>query len=74
MRSVTTALFVTLDTFCFRSVQINVAKIDPQTGVVPANAPHDTFALAGFLRRLGQSDNALATLSSQKDAEAQLTV
>ncbi|KAG5184851.1 ribosomal protein S21e [Tribonema minus] len=54
------------------SVQINVAKIDPQTGV--ATGAHEVFALAGFLRRLGQSDNALAALSSQKDAEAQIAV
>jgi Ribosomal protein S21e len=49
-----------------------VAKIDPQTGV--ATGAHDVFAMAGFLRRLGQSDSALAQLSQQKDAAAQLAV
>mmetsp|Transcript_5395 Transcript_5395/g.8139 ORF Transcript_5395/g.8139 Transcript_5395/m.8139 type:complete len:84 (-) Transcript_5395:37-288(-) len=47
------------------SVQINVANVDHQTGLM--NGTHEVFALAGFIRNLGEADEALKTLSYKKD-------
>ncbi|KAK4530251.1 hypothetical protein CCYA_CCYA03G1108 [Cyanidiococcus yangmingshanensis] len=49
------------------SVQINVAKVDPDTGcAVPGE--HLTIALTGSLRRMGLSDQAVYKLVKERGA------
>lgn len=49
------------------SVQINVATVDPATGV--ATGEHQSYALAGYIRFKSEADMALTTLV--KEAESQ---
>ena len=46
------------------SVQINVAKLDPKTGLHSGES--ETFALSGYVRRMGESDSALNELVKKK--------
>jgi small subunit ribosomal protein S21e len=48
------------------SVQINVANIDPVTGL--ATGESSSYVLAGFLRFKAEGDMALTTLAEAKDA------
>ncbi|KAK4535091.1 hypothetical protein CDCA_CDCA03G1116 [Cyanidium caldarium] len=49
------------------SVQINAAKVDPETGrAVPGE--HVTIALAGYPRRKGLSDQAVYRLLKERGA------
>ncbi|CAM9492492.1 unnamed protein product, partial [Heterosigma akashiwo] len=50
------------------SIQINVGKIDPNTGLFVNE--YDVFAMSGFIRRKGEGDHALTELVKQKDAQA----
>mmetsp|Transcript_7419 Transcript_7419/g.28121 ORF Transcript_7419/g.28121 Transcript_7419/m.28121 type:complete len:83 (-) Transcript_7419:191-439(-) len=50
------------------SVQINVAVVDPTTGV--STGESEAFALCGYIRDKGESDMALTELVRQKDEEA----
>lgn len=54
-----------------RVLQINVAKVD-ESGTVTGTP--DVYALAGFLRRLGQADEALTDLVQKKDSQVQVPV
>jgi hypothetical protein len=49
-------------------VQVNAVQVDPVTG--KATGETHTFALAGFLRRVGEADEALFALAQKAD-EAQ---
>ncbi|EEC43788.1 predicted protein [Phaeodactylum tricornutum CCAP 1055/1] len=49
------------------SVQINVANVDPVTGVATGDAT--PYALVGFLRFKSEGDMALTSLVQKKDAE-----
>jgi small subunit ribosomal protein S21e len=48
------------------SVQINVANVDPVTGLATGDAT--PFALAGYIRFKSEGDMALAELVKSKDA------
>jgi small subunit ribosomal protein S21e len=48
------------------SVQINVANVDPVTGITTGD--QKTFCLAGFIRFKSESDMALTSLVSKADA------
>lgn len=48
------------------SVQINVANVDPQTGL--ATGESNAFALSGYLRFRSEGDLALAELVKRSDA------
>ena len=48
------------------SVQINVANVDPETGL--ATGESSAFALCGYLRFRSEADMALSTLVSRNDA------
>ena len=48
------------------SVQINVANVDPQTGL--ATGESSAFALSGYLRFRSEGDLALAELVKRSDA------
>mmetsp|Transcript_18391 Transcript_18391/g.56171 ORF Transcript_18391/g.56171 Transcript_18391/m.56171 type:complete len:83 (-) Transcript_18391:61-309(-) len=50
------------------SVQVNVAIVDPATGV--STGESETIALCGYIRDKGESDMALTELVRQKDEEA----
>mmetsp|Transcript_26132 Transcript_26132/g.34335 ORF Transcript_26132/g.34335 Transcript_26132/m.34335 type:complete len:82 (+) Transcript_26132:90-335(+) len=47
------------------SIQINVGKIDPTTGLYVNE--YDVFALTGYIRGKGEGDHALTELVKQKD-------
>jgi small subunit ribosomal protein S21e len=49
------------------SVQINVANVDPVTGV--ATGDFTPYALAGYIRFKSEGDMALTTLVREKDAQ-----
>lgn len=49
------------------SVQINVANVDPVTGV--ATGESTPYCLAGYIRFKCESDMALTALSQKKDVE-----
>jgi len=49
------------------SVQVNVANVDPVTGI--ASKESTTFALSGFVRFHSMSDEALADLVAKNDAQ-----
>jgi small subunit ribosomal protein S21e len=51
----------------FGSVQINIANIDPNTGV--STKSYSTFALSGFIRGHGEADEALAQLVKRNDTK-----
>jgi small subunit ribosomal protein S21e len=48
------------------SVQINVANVDPETGLATGEAT--TFALSGYIRNKSEGDMALTTLVVANDA------
>lgn len=48
------------------SVQINVANVDPITGVYTGD--YKAFALAGYIRAKSEGDEALTTLVQKSDA------
>jgi len=48
------------------SVQINVANVDPVTGVYTGD--YKAFALAGYIRAKSEGDEALTTLVQKNDA------
>jgi len=48
------------------SVQINVANVDPVTGVMTGD--HKTFCLAGYIRFKSEGDMALTDLVQKSDA------
>jgi small subunit ribosomal protein S21e len=48
------------------SVQINVANVDPITGVYTGD--YKAFALAGYIRAKSEGDEALTTLVQKNDA------
>jgi small subunit ribosomal protein S21e len=48
------------------SVQINVANIDPVTGVYTGECT--TFALAGYIRNKSEGDEALTALVAKSDS------
>jgi len=48
------------------SVQINVANVDPVTGLYTGD--YKAFALAGYIRAKSEGDEALATLVQKSDA------
>ncbi|CAM9542117.1 unnamed protein product [Discosporangium mesarthrocarpum] len=50
------------------AAQINVGKLDPDTGVFTGES--DVYALAGYLRRKGEADEALTCLVAKKDEAA----
>lgn len=50
------------------SVQINVANVDPVTGVMTGDS--NVYCLAGYIRFKSEGDMALTTLVRAKDAEA----
>mmetsp|Transcript_24755 Transcript_24755/g.25385 ORF Transcript_24755/g.25385 Transcript_24755/m.25385 type:complete len:80 (+) Transcript_24755:87-326(+) len=50
----------------FGSVQINVANVDPVTGV--STKTNTTYALSGFVRQHGEGDEALTSLVAKNDA------
>jgi small subunit ribosomal protein S21e len=53
------------------SVQINVARVDPDTGrAIPGE--HLTIALTGSLRRMGLSDQAVHKLVKERGALSDL--
>ena len=45
------------------SVQINVGKVDPASGMYTSQ--YDTFALSGFIRSRGEGDHALTSLAAK---------
>jgi len=47
-------------------VQINIANIDPTTGV--SNKTHSTFGICGFIRGHAEGDEAIAALVKKADA------
>uniref|UniRef100_A0A7S1UVR1 40S ribosomal protein S21 n=1 Tax=Grammatophora oceanica TaxID=210454 RepID=A0A7S1UVR1_9STRA len=49
------------------SVQINVANVDPVTGI--ATGDYTPYCLCGYLRFKSEGDMALTTLITKKDAE-----
>mmetsp|Transcript_24839 Transcript_24839/g.22553 ORF Transcript_24839/g.22553 Transcript_24839/m.22553 type:complete len:81 (+) Transcript_24839:66-308(+) len=51
----------------FGAVQINVANIDPVTGVYTKT--NTTFALSGFIRAQADADEALTALIKQADSK-----
>eukprot|EP01031_Cornospumella_fuschlensis_P025025 gene25025-30229_t len=53
----------------FGAVQVNVADIDPVTGVYTKS--YKTFALSGFIRGHSEGDEALTALVRKSDAGAQ---
>eukprot|EP00953_Heterococcus_sp_UTEX-ZZ885_P000890 998-Heterococcus_DN1.PRE.3 len=62
-----TSLSAALTNTIHADCRINVAKVDPQTGTVTGTP--DVYAMAGFLRRLGQADGALHSLAQKKDSQ-----
>eukprot|EP00341_Mesodinium_pulex_P003877 CAMPEP_0116899160 /NCGR_PEP_ID=MMETSP0467-20121206/7779_1 /TAXON_ID=283647 /ORGANISM="Mesodinium pulex, Strain SPMC105" /LENGTH=82 /DNA_ID=CAMNT_0004571803 /DNA_START=52 /DNA_END=300 /DNA_ORIENTATION=- len=52
----------------FGAVQINVADIDPVTGV--STKTSKTYALCGFVRQHGEGDEALTALTAKADSAA----
>lgn len=46
-------------------MQINIAKVDPDTGVMIPGA-FDTIAICGYVRRKGLGDEAFYRLSKDK--------
>ena len=50
------------------AIQVNLANIDPVTGLY--NKSYTTFALCGFLRQRGESDEALTELA-RKDGKSE---
>ncbi len=50
------------------SVQINVANVDPETGL--ATGDNTTFALCGYLRFHSEADMALTDLVRKNDAKS----
>jgi small subunit ribosomal protein S21e len=53
------------------STQVNVANVDPVTGV--ATGDSSAYCLAGYLRFKSEGDMALTALVHKKDQEALLT-
>eukprot|EP00607_Mallomonas_marina_P007452 CAMPEP_0182416362 /NCGR_PEP_ID=MMETSP1167-20130531/641_1 /TAXON_ID=2988 /ORGANISM="Mallomonas Sp, Strain CCMP3275" /LENGTH=85 /DNA_ID=CAMNT_0024589055 /DNA_START=80 /DNA_END=337 /DNA_ORIENTATION=+ len=51
----------------FGAAQINVAKIDPQTGLYTKS--YDTYAISGVVRSRSEGDDALIQLVRKQDAE-----
>ncbi len=51
----------------FGSVQINIANIDPNTGV--STKSYSTLALSGFIRGHGEADEALSQLVKRNDTK-----
>lgn len=49
------------------SVQINVANVDPVTGLATGDAT--SYCLAGYIRFKSESDMALTSLVQKKDSE-----
>ena len=49
------------------SVQINVANVDPVTGI--ATGDYTPYCLAGYIRFKSEGDMALTALVEKKDAE-----
>ncbi|XP_071964583.1 small ribosomal subunit protein eS21-like [Antedon mediterranea] len=45
------------------SVQINIAEVDPTTGMYTGT--FKTYALCGAIRRMGESDDSLVRLSKE---------
>ncbi|XP_072170307.1 small ribosomal subunit protein eS21-like [Diadema setosum] len=45
------------------SIQINVAEVDPQTGIYTRN--FKTYAICGAIRGMGESDDSLNRLSQR---------
>mmetsp|Transcript_9096 Transcript_9096/g.13691 ORF Transcript_9096/g.13691 Transcript_9096/m.13691 type:complete len:86 (+) Transcript_9096:91-348(+) len=54
----------------FGAVQINVANVDPETGI--STKTNTTFALCGFVRQHAEGDEALTALVSKNDAAMKL--
>jgi small subunit ribosomal protein S21e len=54
------------------AVQINVAKVDPISGM--ALAENDVYCLAGYVRFKSESDMALTSLVSKKDTDFMMLV
>lgn len=50
------------------AVQINVANVDPVTGVMTGDS--NVYCLTGYIRFKSEGDMALTTLVRAKDAEA----
>lgn len=50
------------------AVQINVANIDPVTGI--ATGENTAYAMGGYIRFKSEGDGALTTLVAQNDAAA----
>eukprot|EP00567_Pseudictyota_dubia_P010788 CAMPEP_0197452852 /NCGR_PEP_ID=MMETSP1175-20131217/33270_1 /TAXON_ID=1003142 /ORGANISM="Triceratium dubium, Strain CCMP147" /LENGTH=79 /DNA_ID=CAMNT_0042985963 /DNA_START=64 /DNA_END=303 /DNA_ORIENTATION=- len=48
------------------SVQINVGDVDPETGLYTGS--YKTYALCGYIRHKGESDEALSTLVERADS------
>lgn len=53
------------------SVQINVADVDEKTGRVTGN--NTTYAICGYLRAMGESDDSINRLCSQDNIASGLT-
>ncbi|CAM9746981.1 unnamed protein product [Chrysoparadoxa australica] len=47
------------------SVQLNVGNVDPVSGTFTGKS--DVYALAGFVRRMGEADEALLALVNKAD-------
>lgn len=50
------------------AVQLNVATVDPVTGIATGDAT--VLCIAGYVRFKSESDLAVTTLAQKKDAEA----
>ena len=53
------------------SVQINVASVDDKTGRVTGS--HSTFAICGYLRAMGESDDCINRLCTEKNIATSLS-
>ncbi|KAG4072737.1 hypothetical protein HA402_001849 [Bradysia odoriphaga] len=45
------------------SVQINIADVDPQTGIMTGTSK--TYAICGSIRMMGESDDCIARLAKK---------
>lgn len=45
------------------SVQLNIAEVDPQTGIMTASTK--VYAICGAIRMMGESDDCIARLAKR---------